>query len=167
MNTIASRKQLPEEGDGDETFVPLSKEQVSELRKRQVMTSPWRVIGWQLVAAVLVGLLAWLFTGRAPVVLSALYGAMAVVIPAALFAHGLTSRVSSVNPGAAVFGFFLWEMVKIALTVAMLFAATRLVTDLSWPAMLVGLIVTMKVYWVALFVRPGGKTNVTSTENGV
>jgi ATP synthase protein I len=167
MNTIASRKQPPEEGDGDETFVPLSKEQVSELRKRQVMTSPWRVIGWQLVAAVLVGLLAWLFTGRVPVVVSALYGAMAVVIPAALFAHGLTSRVSSVNPGAAVFGFFLWEMVKIALTVAMLFAATRLVTDLSWPAMLVGLIVTMKVYWVALFVRPGGKTNVTSTENGV
>lgn len=167
MNTIASRKQPPEEGGGDETFVPLSKEQVSELRKRQVMTSPWRVIGWQLVAAVLVGLLAWLFTGRVPVVVSALYGAMAVVIPAALFAHGLTSRVSSVNPGAAVFGFFLWEMVKIALTVAMLFAATRLVTDLSWPAMLVGLIVTMKVYWVALFVRPGGKTNVTSTENGV
>jgi ATP synthase protein I len=49
----------------------------------------------------------------------------------------------------------------------MLFAAPRLVTGLSWPAMLVGLVVTMKVYWVALFVRPGRKTNVTSTENGV
>ena len=181
MNTIASRKQplqtegesgkkqaLPyEEETGDETFVPLSKEQVAELRKRQRMISPWRVIGWQLVAAVVVGLLAWLLTGRVPVVLSSLYGAMAVVIPAALFARGLMSRVASVNPGAAVFGFFLWEMVKIALTVAMLFAASRLVTDLSWPAMLVGLVVTMKVYWVALFVRPGGKTNVTSTENGV
>ena len=59
-----------------------------------------------------------------------------------------------VNPGAAVVGFFLWEMVKIALTVAMLFAAPRLVTDLSWPAMLVGLVVTMKVYWLALLVRP-------------
>ena len=42
----------------------------------------------------------------------------------------------------------LWEMVKIGLTVAMLFAATRLVKDLSWPAMLVGLVITMKVYWV-------------------
>jgi ATP synthase protein I len=28
------------------------------------------------------------------------------------------------------------------------------VSDLSWPAMLVGLVVTMKVYWVALLVRP-------------
>jgi len=181
MNTIASRKQpsekegvsgnkqaLPfEEETGDETIVPLSKEQVAELRKRQIMISPWRVIGWQLVAALVVGVLAWVFTGRVPVVLSALYGAFAVVIPAALFARGLMSRVASVNPGAAVFGFFLWEMVKIALTVAMLFVAPRLVTDLSWPAMLVGLVVTMKVYWVALFVRPGGKTNVKSIENGV
>ena len=52
--------------------------------------------------------------------------------------------------GAAVFAFVHWEMVKIGLTVAMLFAAPRLVNDLSWPAMLAGLVVTMKVYWVAL-----------------
>jgi ATP synthase protein I len=45
-------------------------------------------------------------------------------------------------------------MVKIGLTLAMLFAAPRLVSELSWPAMLVGLVVTMKVYWVALLVRP-------------
>jgi ATP synthase protein I len=42
-------------------------------------------------------------------------------------------------------------MVKIALTVAMLFAAPRLVSMLSWPAMLVGLVVTMKMSWLALF----------------
>jgi ATP synthase protein I len=35
----------------------------------------------------------------------------------------------------------------------MLFAATRVVPDLSWPAMLAGLIVTMKVYWVVLAKR--------------
>ena len=86
--------------------------------------------------------------------MSGVYGALAVVIPAALFARGLTSRVSSMNAGAAVFAFFLWEMVKIALTLAMLFAAPRLVESLSWPAMLVGLVVTMKVYWVALLLRP-------------
>jgi len=58
------------------------------------------------------------------------------------------------SPGAAVVGFFVWEMVKIGLTLAMLFAAPRLVSELSWPAMLVGLVVTMKVYWLALLVRP-------------
>lgn len=54
------------------------------------------------------------------------------------------------NPGAAVAGFFLWEMVKIGLVIAMLFAAPRIVSDLSWPAMLIGLVVTMKVVWLVL-----------------
>ena len=92
-------------------------------------------------------------TGRASTAVSAAYGALAVVLPAALFARGVTSKVASLNAGAAVLGFFVWEMVKIALTVAMLFAATRVVPDLSWPAMLAGLIVTMKVYWVVLAKR--------------
>lgn len=81
---------------------------------------------------------------------SVFYGSMSVVVPAAVFARGLTSRLTSVNPGTAVVGFFFWEMVKIALTVAMLVAAPRLIMALSWPALLVGLVVTMKVYWLAL-----------------
>jgi len=58
------------------------------------------------------------------------------------------SKATTLNSGTAVFGFLLWEMVKIGLTIAMLYAAIWLVKDLSWPAMLVGLVVTMKVYWV-------------------
>jgi ATP synthase protein I len=76
------------------------------------------------------------------------------VIPAAIFARGLTGRFASLSPAAAAAGFMVWEMVKIALTVAMLFAAQRLVTELSWPAMLVGLVVTMQVYWAALVLGP-------------
>ncbi|MBU3739762.1 MAG: ATP synthase subunit I, partial [Rhodoferax sp.] len=67
---------------------------------------------------------------------------------------GLFSRVTLSSPGAAVAGFFVWELVKIGATLGMLFAAPQLVPDLVWPALLVGLIVTMKVYWVALLVRP-------------
>ena len=51
----------------------------------------------------------------------------------------------------------VWEMVKIALTVAMLVAAPRLVSGLIWPALLVGLVLTMKVYWLALAYSPKGK----------
>ncbi len=43
--------------------------------------------------------------------------------------------------------------VKIGLTIAMLFAAPRVVAALSWPAMLLGLIVTMKVVWVVLLFK--------------
>jgi ATP synthase protein I len=121
-----------------------------------------KVVGIQALIGLAVALAAWGLTGRENVGWSAGYGALAVVIPAALFARGLARRMSLENPQAravgAAFGFFLWEMVKIALTVAMLFAAPRLVTDLSWPAMLVGLVVTMKVYWVALMLRPKRRT---------
>ncbi len=52
-------------------------------------------------------------------------------------------------------GFFGWEIAKILLTVALLVAAPWLVPGLSWIALLIGMVVTMKTYWVALWVRPG------------
>ena len=139
--------------DTPDDFQPLTAEQVRELRLRQPLLSVWRVVAAQALMGLVLAFLVWLVTGRLAAVYSAVYGALAVIVPAALFARGLTSRVTLVNAGAAVFGFFLWEMVKIGLTVAMLFAAPRLVNDLSWPAMLVGLVVTMKVYWVSLGLR--------------
>lgn len=139
--------------DTQEVVVPLSAEQVQELRKRQPLLSVWRVVAVQiLVGLLLAGAIGWV-SGRTSVGWSALYGALAVILPAALFARGLTGQFASTHAGAAAFGFFLWEMVKVGLTVAMLFAAPRLLTDLSWPAMLAGLIVTMKVYWLALGMR--------------
>ena len=153
-NMVETSQALHVEAQEPE-FKPLTAEQARQLREKSPSVSPWRVVAGQAVVGLMVAIAAWGLTGRQNVGWSAGYGALAVVFPAALFARGLMSRVTLVNPGAAVFGFFLWEMVKIALTVAMLFAAPRLVTDLSWPAMLVGLIVTMKVYWVALLVRPG------------
>ncbi len=131
---------------------PLTAEQVRELRQRQPLLSVWRVVGAQCLVGALVAGVAWWVSGR-PAAVSAVYGALAVIVPAALFARGLTSRASSLNAGAAVFGFFLWEMAKIGLTVALLVAAPRMVSELSWPAMLVGLVLTMKVYWVALGMR--------------
>ena len=83
-----------------------------------------------------------------------------MVLPAAVFARGLTGRFASLNPGTAVVGFFLWEMVKMALSLAMLIAAPGLVGALSWPALLVGLVLTMKVYWVAMAFAPKRSKNV-------
>ena len=129
---------------------PLTREEADKLRQTSPSISAWKVLSGQLATGVVVALVAAVITGRQSTGWSVLYGALAVVIPAALLARGLTSKVALMNPGAAVAGFFLWEMVKIGLTVAMLFAAPRVVTDLSWPAMLVGLIVTMKVVWLVL-----------------
>ena len=144
--------------DSDESdalpHAPMTAEQAQALRQRDPSVSAWQVVRWQALTGVLVALVTWAVTRSNAAAWSAGYGALAVVLPAALFARGLLSRVALSSPGAAVTGFFVWEMVKIGLTLAMLFAAPRLVSELSWPAMLVGLVVTMKVYWVALLVRP-------------
>ncbi len=150
MPTIAPG---PEVDAPDADFKPLTADEARALREKNPPISVWRVIVGQVAVGLLAALVAWGITGRLSVGGSLAYGVLAVVVPAALFARGLTSRVSSVNPGAAAFGFFLWEMVKIALTVAMLFAAPRLVPELSWPAMLAGLVLTMKVYWVGLLLK--------------
>lgn len=144
-------RAVTNEFEADEAaFKPLTREEAQKLRETVPLLSPWSVLAGQLAVGVLVACATWALTGQRSAGWSALYGALAVVIPAALFARGLTGKVWSMNPGTAVAGFFLWEMVKIALTVAMLFAAPRLVSMLSWPAMLVGLVVTMKTSWIAL-----------------
>jgi ATP synthase protein I len=175
MSTLVRPASRPElkgvvkaEGGGDawqeasgaeavEVFKPLTRQEAAALRKDNPSVSPWEVLAGQLAAgvllAVLVGAIAEGVAGKASLGWSVLYGALAVVVPGALFARGIMSKVSSLNPGAAVAGFFLWEMVKVGLTIAMLFAAPRLVPDLSWPAMLVGLVVTMKVVWLLLLLR--------------
>lgn len=136
--------------NAEEEFTPLTAQQVQDLRRIQPLLSVWRVVAAQFGVGLLVALVSWGVSGKSSVGVSAGYGALAVVIPAALFARGLTRRMNSLHAGAAVLGFFVWEVVKIALTVAMLALSTRVIDELSWPAMLVGLVVTMKVYWVAL-----------------
>lgn len=146
------------EYDSDESeeleFKRLSAEEAQALRELHPSVSPWRIVGLQIGVGVLVALAAWGFTGKPSMGWSAGYGALAVVIPAVLFARGLMSQFSSINAATAGFGFFVWEAVKIAASVGMLFAAPQLVADLDWLAMLIGLIVTLKVYWVALLMRP-------------
>ena len=146
-------RPAPEIVAEDPEFKPLTALQAQQLREKNPPLSPWRVVAGQALAGLLVALVAGALTGKASVAWSAAWGALAVVLPAALFARGLGSPMARTNAGTAVFAFFLWEMVKIALTVAMLFAAPRLVENLSWPAMLVGLVVSMKVVWLALVFR--------------
>ena len=146
-----------EERGVEDNFKPLTRQEADKLRQASPSISAWTVLACQLVAGLIVALAAALLTGRQSVGWSAFYGALAVVIPGALFARGLTSKVSLMSPGAAVAGFFLWEMVKIAASVGMLIAAPRLVAELDWLAMLIGLMVTLNMYWVALLMRPKRK----------
>jgi ATP synthase protein I len=133
-------------------FVPLTRSQAQALAVSHPAISPWWVVLGQVLVGVVAVLVAWAVFGEVSAK-SVACGALAVVVPAALFARGLTSQFATANPGTAVMSFFVWELVKIVVTVGVLFAAHRLVKGLSWPAMLVGLVVTLKVYWLALAVK--------------
>ena len=150
---------LPDSTEDEPPFKPLTADEARRLREQNPPVSPWWVVAGQALMGLVVALAAWAFTGRQNVGWSAGYGALAVVIPAAIFARGLTGRFSSLNAGTAAVGFMAWEMVKIASSIALLAAAPRLVADLSWPALLVGLVLTMKVYWLALAYSPRRRSN--------
>ena len=115
--------------------------------------SPWGVIAAQAGVGVLVALLAGLITARVDVVWSALYGAAVVVVPGALMARGMTSKLSIVSPGASALGVMWWSMVKIGVSIVMLMLASKLVQPLSWPALLATMVLCMQVYWLALLRR--------------
>lgn len=143
--------------EGDETrWAPvkaLTREEAQALRERQPSVSPWRVVMAQAAVGVMVAMLAWFITGELTVGVSALYGAAVAVVPGALMARGMTSRLSSVSPGSSAVSFMLWEVLKIAASVLMLILAPGLVQGLSWPALLAALVLCIKVYWLALMWR--------------
>ena len=141
----------------DEGFKPLTREEAEKVRASNPPVSLWAVLAGQVGVGFLVAAVAWILTGQPRMGWSAGYGALAVVIPAALFARGLSRQKSAAHGNAALVGFFVWEMVKIALTLAMLVAAPRLVEGLNWLALLAGFVVTMKVYWVAMWFRSARK----------
>jgi ATP synthase protein I len=152
MMTIVTQSELEDSQDA-ESFQPLTSQEAQLLRQKLPLLSVWRVVVAQILMGVAVALIAGLLTAKWNVAWSAGYGALAVALPAALFARGMTSPVTSASVGASVTGFLVWEIVKIGLTLAMLMVAPKVVSQVSWPAMLVGLVLTMKVYWMALGAR--------------
>ena len=102
----------------------------------------------QLAVTATVGMIAGLIGGL-PALISALLGGLCCVVPNALFALRVFANVrkGSANPVT----FFAGELIKIALTVALLFAVAMVYRDLSWLALLAGFIAALKSYIILLF----------------
>lgn len=137
---------------------PLTAEEAAILRPKLVGFSPWHVIGAQGAVGLLLMLGIWLVSGNSIWVKSASYGMVSVLVPAMLFARGVTRR--HLEPGAALASVFVWEFVKIILTLAMLIVAPRVVVELNWLALLAGFVVTMKASWLAMLWRHRRLTSI-------
>jgi ATP synthase protein I len=159
----SQRPLLGLEDSQEEEFHTLSAEEAQAWRQSQPKLSVWWVLVVQLLAALVLAAAVFLWFGRWSLFVSLIYGALSVVLPAALFACGLKSPAASVNAFTATLSFAVWQGVKMALTVLLMVLAPRVIEDLSWPALLAGLIVTMKVYWLALiWGKPPAKSNLST-----
>jgi ATP synthase protein I len=153
MGIIASAEASNLESDDESSdFVVLTREQVNIAIGSNPSVSLWFVVGAQVLVGLIVVLVAWLWRGGLAGE-SAACGAAAVVLPSAMFAWGLRRQSRSTNAASALVGFFVWEGLKIVLTVALLIAAARLIVGLNWLALLAGFVITMKVYWLAMWLR--------------
>lgn len=151
----ATGQPSDENAEQQESFKTWTKEEAQAWRSNNPSLSPWRVVAVQAAAGLLCSAAVWAWTQRSGAAWSALYGAAAVVLPSVLLARGMTRDLGN-TPGAAAaaaFRFMFWEIVKIGAAVAMLLAAPRVVHGLSWPALLVAMVVCMKVNWWALLWR--------------
>jgi len=145
--------------DEDEaaTVRPLTRQEAQAFRARHPQVSAWWVIAAQAVMGGVLAALAWGFHGDRATVASVLYGAAVVVLPGALMARGATSGNSRVSPVVGAVSMVSWAVVKIGCSVLMLMLAPRIVQGLSWPALLVAMVLCMQVYWLALLWRRPAK----------
>lgn len=101
-----------------------------------------------LVAAAIAGIVAGAAAG-----LSALAGAGAYFFPNALFALRLLVNVLKSDRASPV-TFLVGEMIKLFMTVMLLWGLAHLAGDwLVWPAVLLGLVFTLKGYFLLLMFR--------------
>ena len=137
--------------DETETYKKLTPAEAQIVRGKIPQVSPWRVVAAQAGAGVICVAVVWVFMQQASAVWSALYGVAATVLPSALLARGMTRGTK--NPLASAAGFLFWEMLKIGVAIGMLVIASKVVPHLSWPVLLLTMVVCMKVNWFALLWR--------------
>ena len=81
---------------------------------------------------------------------SAVLGGLCCVVPNGIDGVAPVRQHENAGRGEPV-TFFIWEFIKIALTVALLGATAWLYRDLNWLALFAGFIVALKSYIILLF----------------
>ncbi len=155
MVKIASSQSSPQVKDNaiellDDEFKALTAEEASAWRSSHPQTSPWHVLYLQIGVGALMVALTGLLTQQFHLAASVAWGCVSVVVPAVVFIRALSRQMRQIQPRAVLMGLFFWELVKIILTVALLLVAPKVISNLSWLALVAGFVVTIKVYWLAM-----------------
>ena len=129
--------------------VEVSAKPASASAQRLVM----RLVWIQLVMACGVALVSFLVAGW-PAAVSALAGGAAYAVPNALFAFRVV-RSANKPDGASPHNLFVGQFVKILAVLVCLGGFLLVLGEwLVWPALLAGLIVVLKSYWILPWLGP-------------
>ncbi|HIV69548.1 MAG TPA: ATP synthase subunit I [Candidatus Aquabacterium excrementipullorum] len=137
--------------------IPLTRDEAQALIARSPSLSPWRVIALQALIGVVVAVIWGGLSRNLPSFISALYGAAVVVVPGALMVRGVFGRGAG---RSSLGGLLFWEIVKLALVVALLALAPTWVPSLNWAALLVTLVLCLKVNGLVLLWQGSKKSRV-------
>jgi ATP synthase protein I len=148
-----------ESADGAQEFKVWSAGDVRALLAAQETVSMWRVLAVQALVGVLLVLLAAL---KDEVWAQSVAAGVLPVWLSALVSVRMWSGRRRAGAGGALLGLVAWELVKMVMTVACLLAAVKVVSGLHWPAVLLGLIVSMKAGWLYLWL---GRKRLTFSKN--
>lgn len=140
----------------DPPVQPLTRDEAQALIAKSPSLSPWRVIALQALIGVVVAVIWGGLSRNLPSFISALYGAAVVVVPGALMVRGVFGRGARRGLGGLLF----WEVVKLALVVALLALAPKWVPSLDWVALLVTLVLCLKVNGLVLLWQGSKKSRV-------
>jgi ATP synthase protein I len=117
----------------------------------------FRIVCLQAVVTLVVAVAAaaaWGFGGSGlNAGLSVALGGAACTVPSGLFAWRLSLSARR-GRQASFLTFFAGEVMKLALTVALLFVIALKYHEVNWLALLIGFIAALKSYLLALFWKP-------------
>jgi len=105
-------------------------------------------VKWQFVAALVAVCIGLLLAGVQGA-LSAAAASVAAFVPSCWFALHLTmlARHGKVSP----VGFLLGEFIKVVATILLLIVAARLLSDIYWPAFMLGVVMVLQASLLAFW----------------
>ena len=121
---------------------PLTAEQAEQWRRTHWQPSPWKVVQWQAIVSIALGLVIWGGSRDSAAIISWLYGTLAIWLPACMFAKVVVSK-----PELGVLVMF--EMLKLLLNVVLLLMAPLLLDKVAWAYLLGAVVITVNMYWIA------------------
>jgi ATP synthase protein I len=141
-----------EQAEQDASFIPLNRQQAQALQA-QLGSLCLSCALWvqALLAAMLVVVVG--FWGDGAYAFSVLAGVLLAWLPQCLLVFAVGRKIGQVSAPAWLLHLFVWEAAKWVLTLVLMALVAVWVRDVSWLALLLAFIFTLKAGWGVLFVQ--------------